>query len=207
MSIRHFNRVIQTTAGDIVTGVTCSVFLAGTATLATLFTDVGGVTPLANPFTNNATYGTADFYVEEGTYDLTFAKTSYTFQSLLNWTIGAPLPQTVTTVTSINGAATLSATDAIPAGARVYGVYVTNTVAFGATGGLTGYTVGDGTTVDMWGANVLTLGAETGQRGFHSGDLPIYAAATAVILSGIGGLFDATGSAQVEVRYAIDRAL
>jgi len=207
MSIRHFNRVIQTTSGDIVTGVTVTVKLAGTATLAALFTDVGGVTPLANPFTNNGTYGTADFYVEEGTYDLTFVKTSYTFQSLLNWTIGAPLLRTITTVPSINGAALLSATDAIPAGARVYGVFVTNTVAFGATGGLTGYNVGDGTTVDMWGANVLTLGAETEQTGFHSGNVPIYPTATTVVLSALGGLFDATGSAQVEVVYAIDAAL
>jgi len=199
--------VIQTTEGDILTGVTVTVTLAGTATLAALFTDVDGVTPLANPFTNNATYGTADFYVEEGTYDLTFTKTSYTFQALLNWTIGAPLLRTVTVVPSINGAALLSATDAIPAGARVYGVFVTNTTAFGTGGGLTGYNVGDGTTIDMWGSNVVTLGAVTTQAGFHSGDVPIYAVDTSVVLSAIGGLFAATGAAQVEVVYAIDAAL
>lgn len=207
MSIRHFNRVVQTVTGDIVTGVTCSVFLAGTSTLAELFADVAGITPLANPFTNSATYGTADFYAEEGTYDLTFTKTGYTFQPLSNWTIGAPLLRNIVTVNTINGAASLSATDAIPAGARVYGVFVTNTAAFGSTGGLTGYNVGDGTTVDMWGANVLTQNAVTTQAGFHSGDLPVYAAATAVVLSGLGGLFDGSGSAQVEVVYAIDAAL
>lgn len=207
MSIRHFNRVIQTTTGDIVTGVTVTVKLAGTATLAELFTDVDGVTPLANPFTNNSTFGTADFYVEEGTYDLTFVKTSYTFQSLLNWTIGAPFLRTITAVPSINGAAALTATDAIPAGARVYGVFVTNTTAFGTSGGLTGYNVGDGTTIDMWGSNVAALGAATTQAGFHSGDVPIYVVDTPVVLSAIGGLFAATGAAQIEVVYAIDAAL
>lgn len=207
MSIRHFNRVIQTTAGAIVTGVAVTVKLAGTATLAELFTDVAGVTPLANPFTNNATYGTADFYVEEGTYDLTFTKTGYTFQALSNWTIGAPLLRHTVVVETINGAASLSATDAIPAGARVAGVFVTNTVAFGSTGGLTGYSVGDGDTVDMWGTNVRTLGAVTAQTDFHSGDQPIYTIATSVVLSALSGLFDGTGEARVEVVYSIDAAL
>jgi hypothetical protein len=197
----------MTVTGDIVTGVTCTVLLAGTATLAALYSDVDGITPKANPFTNNGTYGTADFYVEEGTYDLTFVKTGYTFEPLSNWTIGAPLLRNIVTVATINGASSLSATDAIPAGARVYGVFCTNTAAFGSTGGLTGYNVGDGTTVDMWGVNVLTINAVTTQAGFHSGDLPVYSVATAVVLSAIGGLFDGSGSAQVEVVYAIDAAL
>src|SRR6266850_6340323 len=207
MSIRHFNRVIQTTSGDIVTGVAVTVKIAGTATLAELFDDVDGLVPKANPFTNNSTFGTADFYTQEGTYDITFVKPSYTFQALNNWTIGAPLLRTITTVPTINGAAALTATDAIPAGARVSGVFVTNTVAFGSGGGATGYNVGDGTTVDMWGANTLALNAVTTQAGFHSGDLPVYPTATAVVLSALGGLFSTTGSAQVEVVYSIDAAL
>lgn len=207
MSIRHFNRVIQTTTGAIVTGVEVTVKVAGTATLAELFDDVSGAVPKANPFTNNATYGTADFYVEEGTYDIDLDKDGYTFQDLENWTIGAPLLRHSVSVPTINGAGSLSATDAIPAGARVSGVFVTNTTAFGTSGGLTGYSVGDGTTVDLWGSNVVTLDAVTDQEGFHSGNQPIYAAATAVILSALGGLFDATGAARVEVVYSIDAAL
>ena len=207
MSIRHFNRVLQTVTGDIVTGVTCTVLLAGTATLAALFSDVDGTTPKANPFTNNSTYGTADFYTQDGTYDLTFTKTGYTFEALSNWTVGAPLLRNIVSVATINGAALLRATDAIPAGARVYGVFCTNTAAFGSSGGLTGYNVGDGTTIDMWGSNVLTINAVTTQADFHSGDLPIYGVATSVVLSALGGLFDGSGGAQVEVVYSIDAAL
>lgn len=204
MSIRHFNRVIQTVTGDIVTGVVASVFLSGTATLASLFSDVAGAIPMANPLTNNATYGTVDFYVEEGTYDLTFAKAGYTFQSLLNWTIGAPLLRNIVTVNTINGAAILSATGAIPAGARVHDVFAHNNSAFGSSGGMTAYNIGDGVTVDMWGVNQLAQNAENSQAGFHSGDLPIYAVATDVVLSAIGGLFDGSGQAQVEVVYELN---
>jgi|SRR5882672_761220 len=207
MSIRHFNRVLQTTAGAIVTGVTVTVTIAGTATLALLFDDAAGAVPKANPFVNNATYGTADFYVEEGTYDLDFDKDGYTFQDLNNWTIGAPLLRHTVVVSSINAAAILSATDAIPAGARVSGVFVTNTIAFGTGSGLTGYTIGDGSTIDLWGTNGVALNAVTGQSAFHSGNQPIYAAATAVVLSAIGGVFAATGEARIEVVYALDAAL
>jgi hypothetical protein len=207
MAIRHFNRVIQTTTGDIVTGVSATVLVSGTAILATLYSDVNGTIPIANPLTNNASFGTVDFYVEEGTYDLSFTKMGYTFQPLPNWTIGAPELRNVVTVETINGASSLSATDAIPAGARVSGVFVTNVLAFGSSGGMTGYNVGDGATIDMWGANILTQGAVTDQADFHSGDTPIYPTATAVILSAIGGLFDGNGQAQVEVVYSIEAAL
>ncbi len=207
MSIRHFNRVIQTTTGDIVTGVEVRVRIAGTATLATLFDDVDGAIPKDNPFVNNATYGTADFYVQEGTYDIHLTKDGYSFQDLDNWTIGAPLLRNITIVNAINGTAALSATDAIPAGARVSGVYVTNTTAFGTGGGLTSYNVGDGTTIDMWGSNGVAIDAVTEQADFHSGNLPIYTVDTSVVLSAIGGLFSSTGVAQVEVVYSIDGAL
>ena len=207
MSIRHFNRVIQTLTGDIVTGVDVSVYVAGTALLADLFSDVVGVLPKANPFFNNATFGTVDFYVEEGTYDLNFTKDGYIFEQLANWTIGAPLLRHIVMVQAIPGASLLLATDAIPAGARVSGVFVTNTVAFGSSRGLTGYSVGDGTTVDRWGVNTLLQGVVTNQADFHSGDLPIYPTAAAVVLSGVNGLFDANGTAQIEVVYSIGAAL
>src|SRR5713101_2166347 len=89
MAIAHFNRPMQATTGAVVFGVRVTVKLAGTNTLATLFQDEAGTLPLANPFTNDAVYGTVDFYAAEGIYDITFVKTGYTFQALQNWVIEA----------------------------------------------------------------------------------------------------------------------
>lgn len=52
-----------------VTGCTVEVFLAGTNTDATIFSNSSG-TPLANPFTANMTSGLITFYAANGAYDV-----------------------------------------------------------------------------------------------------------------------------------------
>jgi hypothetical protein len=55
-------------------GATVSVYLTGTSTLATLYSDSGG-TAKANPFTASSTDASFLFYVDGGTYDITFSGT------------------------------------------------------------------------------------------------------------------------------------
>lgn len=56
---------------------TVSVYLAGTATLATLYSDEG-ITLKSNPFTSNSLDASFSFYVVPGRYDLTFSGTGIT---------------------------------------------------------------------------------------------------------------------------------
>lgn len=56
---------------------TVAIYLAGTATLASLFTDSTGVTPKANPFTA-ATDASWSAFLVGGTYDVTFSGTGIT---------------------------------------------------------------------------------------------------------------------------------
>lgn len=103
--------------------------------------------------------------------------------------------------TDFNGLGAMTLSAGLPASRRLWGVTVKNLVAFGATGGLTGYTVGDPTVMDRWSNATfpLTVPFESDEGDFLDPSLMIYTAATDIIISGIGGLFDATGSLEVAV--------
>lgn len=59
---------------DFVAGATVTVYLAGTLTLASIYSD-NGVTPKANPFTADASTGYWDFYAANDRYDVRFSGT------------------------------------------------------------------------------------------------------------------------------------
>lgn len=69
MALSVWQRTIVTGAGDAIPAAEIEVFLAGTATAATLFQDAAGATPLTNPF-NATAQGFAQFYVARGRYDI-----------------------------------------------------------------------------------------------------------------------------------------
>lgn len=75
--MQRYLNVVQDNAGNALSGVSVTVNLTGTATLATLYSD-NGVTPKVNPFTNDSD-GTVEFYTSDGRYDIVYAKTGYTF--------------------------------------------------------------------------------------------------------------------------------
>ncbi len=101
---------------------------------------------------------------------------------------------------TLTAGASVSLSAMMLAGERIFGVTMKNTSALGASSGLTGVAIGDGTLVDRWGTQTtLTNGATTGPANFLNGDVPIYATDTAVILSAIGGNFDGTGTVDVQV--------
>lgn len=62
---------------------TVTVYLAGTQTLATLYSNYAGNTALANPLLTSAT-GALEFYAEDGRYDVVITKTGYQPVNLTN---------------------------------------------------------------------------------------------------------------------------
>lgn len=192
------------------TGVSTTVNLAGTSTLATLFSDLAGLVPLANPFTNDPVFGLATFYAQAGLYDVIPTKPTFTLPIILNELLGGTDNLSVSlTQGTASGQPIITLANLIPANARVVGVFVHNNVGLGNTNGMTGYDVGDGITVDKWsgghaGGIPLTAGYQSVQGDFGSESETIYAVATSVILTARGGLFDATGNVTVTVKYRID---
>jgi hypothetical protein len=110
-----------------------------------------------------------------------------------------------TGVTPTPGSGVISVPNLIPLGYRVLGVIVRIDVALGTSQGVTAVDIGDAVATDRWGRIGITAGATTTQQSFHAGDEPIAHVPYTVLLSSIGGLFDATGSFTIRATYqAID---
>jgi len=76
---RYVNFIASTTSTSstlmVLSNANCTVYVAGTSTAATLYSD-NGITPLANPFLSSST-GQVAFYAANGTYDLVVSKIGY----------------------------------------------------------------------------------------------------------------------------------
>ena len=188
-------------------------FAAGTSTpLALLAAD--GITPLANPVVLNA-YGQAQIRLRSAAYKLDLFDALNIHQpdwpvDLIQMGFDTGLLVAVAQVPTVAGATLLTAAGLIPAGARVVTVSTKITTGFGTSGGLTGFSVGDGALMDRWGAAAaLTIGALTGSSDapssaqVHDSSWLLYPTATSVVLSGIGGTFDAAGAVEVSVQYLL----
>lgn len=71
--------VVQDTVGNVVPGTTITAKIAGTSTLATLYSDTLCSATMANPLTSLSD-GTFSFYTTDGRFDLFFVKSGYSFQ-------------------------------------------------------------------------------------------------------------------------------
>jgi len=109
-----------------------------------------------------------------------------------------------TVVVTTTAAATATATNLIPAGVVVLGVTCRNTSAIAGDGSFSGYSVGDGTDADRWGANVSPLINETTDlTDCTITSVPIYAAVTSIVLTQVGGsVFTAGGTVRITVHYS-----
>lgn len=67
MALAQYSELFWVPSGAVAANVPARVFLHDTNTLATLYADAGGTTPLANPVSTSGT-GRLEFYVEEGRY-------------------------------------------------------------------------------------------------------------------------------------------
>jgi hypothetical protein len=112
------------------------------------------------------------------------------------------IKQATVTVTT-TAAATATATNLIPAGSMVIGITTRVTTAVTGDAGFTGFNIGDGSDVDRWGANVTpTVDQTTDLTDCTVTTPPIYAAATSVVLTQVGGsTFVAGGVVRITVHY------
>jgi len=67
--------------------VSVTVFLAGTSTKASIFSDSGLTVAKTNPFNTNS-LGEVDFYITSGLYDLRFEGTNIVTKNLSNISVG-----------------------------------------------------------------------------------------------------------------------
>lgn len=104
-----------------------------------------------------------------------------------------------TVQSSAMSGASVTLTNLIPAGSAVVGVTVHPTTAITSGDGATTYNVGDGTDVDRWGA-AIAFASDVTLANITITSVPIYAAATSVVLTAIGGTFNA-GVVRVTVHY------
>lgn len=100
-------------------------------------------------------------------------------------------------ITPSAGSAVISVPNLVPLGYRCLGAIVKITTDFGASQGLASLAIGDSMVMDRWGVCGLTTGLQTGQRDFRSADMPIAATAYSVLISAIGGNYDAAGALSI----------
>ena len=183
-----------------VTGTDTFNFLteaSGTGTRAGV--KVNGWSFLAN---NNLDPGADDGYsIGGGNRPATIIASSlYTLGSSAN---GAKMGWTraTTTVSTVNLAATITATNLIPAGSVVYHCSTRNTAAFNGT--MTSFDIGDGSTANLFANDAaLTSGSTTNLVNHLSTFKPtLYPAATSVVVTAVGGTFGTTGTIRITCFY------
>ena len=193
-----------------VSGAKIYTYRAGTSTPQAAYSDQTGVTPLANPVIADAR-GEAVLWLLGLPYKVNVTDSlgvqipNFPIDNLL---AGPAWPTvSVAALSSSNGAAILTAAALIPAGQPTLVVTTKITTGFGTSQGLTSFAVGDGVVLDRWGVQtVLTTNALSGgsdapaANQAHDASLPRYAAAQAVILTALGGLFDGTGAIEISAQ-------
>ena len=103
--------------------------------------------------------------------------------------------------TDVSGAS-VTWTSAIPAGADVLGVLTRVTTAIGETNSTTGYQVGDGSDVDIWGdITGVADGTTSDPTDFTDTGRHLYTSATNIVLTAAGGNFDGDGDIRITVVY------
>lgn len=186
-------------------------FVAETTTPKASFADRFFVTPNANPVVLNAD-GQAvvwldGFYhlrLEDADGVLLWDVPSYTFATGV-----PPMPpgslitgSTDATVSASPGAPVLTVPGLVPLGYRCLGLTWTITETFGVSNGLIGLALGDATLLDRWGQlTTLDAGQTGGQLGFHDASAPMADLPYVVLVSALGGPFDATGDLHLTAHW------
>ena len=193
-----------------VPGAKIYTYRAGTTTPQAAYSDQSGTTPLSNPVIADAR-GEAVLWLAGLPYKINVTDSlgvqlpNFPIDNLL---AGPAWPTvSVATLISNNGAAILIAAALIPAGSPTFVVTTKITTGFGTSQGLTSFAIGDGLVLDRWGiqtvltANALSGGSDApAANQAHDASFPRYAAAQAVILTALGGLFDATGAIEISAQ-------
>jgi hypothetical protein len=184
---------------------------ANTSTPKAAYHDAYYLSPQTNPIVMNdqgqAVVWLKDFYhlrLEDADGVLLWDVPSYAFTSG-TVTPAAGLVTGMSEATGIipsDGSALISVPNLVPVGYRVEGAIVRIDTGFGASHGLQQIAIGDTILLDRWGVVALTAGQQTTQGTFHGADRPIAATSYSVLLSALGGPFDATGSCTVRAFWS-----
>ncbi len=117
-------------------------------------------------------------------------------------THGATFTQTTAEATITCSGATSVATNLIPAGAQLLGIGTRVTTLVTSGDGGTSFTIGDGTTADLYGTGIaFTAGTVTGSAQYKTPLTPLLPASRSVTLTCTGGTFSA-GVVRVAIVYA-----
>jgi hypothetical protein len=79
---RLFYHTMQDNLGNLLFGVSGTMRLAGSGTLATIYGDEALTVILPNPMTNHPSFGSFKCFLGAGDYDFYMAKSGYTFETL-----------------------------------------------------------------------------------------------------------------------------
>jgi len=144
---------------------------------------------------------TEDFDVGDGSREVRLADGRGAMLRQVN--IGRLLAKRVLYLRPTNNAAVITSSGALRQGWRVFGVTIKVTRTFGTTNSLSRIDIGDTVTVNRWGANIqITQDTETSQSDFQAGGSDVlYTANTDLIVTAVGGNFDATGEVEVFIHY------
>lgn len=113
---QYSNDVFTSLGGNIVplASASCYVYLYGTTTLATIYSD-NGVTTTTNPLTTTAT-GHIAFYATDGHYAVSIQKTGYTTVSIPDVLLEDPTVASAGTFTTINASGLVTIGSGTPLG-------------------------------------------------------------------------------------------
>jgi hypothetical protein len=134
-----------------------------------------------------------------------FTGSAYVGSAIATSPTNGSFMQVLSKTTTVNGsaAATISASNFIPAGSLVLGLtsYVTSTFS---NASLTSMKIGDGTTTNKFSSATMALTAGTVSDSLADGantTPPIYNAATSVVITGNGANFAANGTIRLVLYY------
>ena len=106
-------------------------------------------------------------------------------------------------LTASDGASVLTAAGLAPADARILGLTTEITAEFGISRGLTGLILGDGVVSDRFGVSgSLTPETTTNQLDFNSDVQQIAPPGYTILVSALGGTFDANGSVKITLYWS-----
>jgi hypothetical protein len=196
---------VYDTDGTPLIGGRLHTYAANTSTPKATYADPYLLTPNANPVILDA-MGQAVIWLD-GFYKLRLENRegvqlweidSYEYPSVTEPpTSGMVSGYNEGVVSASPGASVLQVPNLVPLGYRCKGVICKVNTAFGTSSGLTAILIGDADYNDGWGQIGLSVGLQTSQVDFHRGDQPIIVTAYTILLSALGGTFDAGGEMAV----------
>lgn len=193
--------------GNPLSGGKLYAFDAGTDTPKATYHDPAGTTLNAQPVTLDDA-GYSDIYLLAGqSYKLQLTDAAGVQQWLVDQVVapgpGGAASTAPTNVQAVPGSAPLVAVAAWQPGWRQIGVTALVTQAFGTSAGLQQLAIGDAVQFDRWGYCAVALSSTTDASDFLTGDSLWTPMAMDILITPVGGAFDAVGQVELVLHYTV----